>query len=68
MPRQEKDLIVLLDDLNSVQIIYHLRTHVKVNETMAVNAVVRTANISTAKLVKELELDASDSNLWRTSV
>ena len=34
----------------------------KQNETTAVNAVVRTANISTAKLVKELKLDASDLN------
>ena len=29
------------------------------------NLVVQTADISTAKLVKELELDASDASFWR---
>ena len=49
----------------TVQIINHLQTHVKQNEATAVNSVVPTADISTATLIKELELNASDANFWR---
>ena len=46
----------------TVQIINHLRGHVKQSEATAVNTVVKTANIFTVKLVKELEIDTSDNN------
>ena len=51
-----------------VQIINHLCTHLKNSEAMAVDMVVKTAEVSTAKLVKELKLDASDTsfeNFWK---
>ena len=46
----------------TVQIINHLHTHVKNSEATAVDTVVKMAEVSTAKLVNELELNASDTN------
>ena len=46
----------------TVQIINYVWTQLKESEAVAVDAVVRSAEVSTAKLVKELELDVSNSD------
>ena len=50
------------DPTPTVQIINHLRPHIKNSEATAADTVVKTAEVSTSKLVKELQLDASDTN------
>lgn len=53
------------DATPTIQIINHLRGHVKQSEATAVDTVIKSAEISTSKLIKELEMDASNINFTR---